>query len=112
MDQDLERILANDFFGWVTVSCIYEDVIDPEHDIEADREMVEICEVKSGEWTETDREAVEVGIKERKSHKHGIELNSMKFEPWLDEQHRRYWFARRKGKVCIVTFFWGGTGSI
>ena len=132
MDQDLERILANDPLSWVTISCIYEDVMDPEHVVElldpehggkelshgadelkhhllhAEREIVEVFEVKRGEWTETDREAAEVGIREWMSHKHGKELDCMTLDPWLDGQHRRYWVARWRGKVCTVSllFFW------
>ena len=34
MDQDLERILANDPLSWVTIFCIYEDVMVPEHVVE------------------------------------------------------------------------------
>ena len=127
VDQDLEKILAHDPFGWATISCIYEDVINPEHVIEllgpehrsegpshgsdelrnhliqAEREKVEVYEVKRGEWTEADRGAAEVGIREWKSHKHGgKEFDSMKLDPWLDEQHRRYWIAKWQGKVCAV----------
>jgi len=127
VDQDLERILASDPLGWVTISCIYEDVMDPEHVVEllgpehggkelsrgadelrhhllhAEREMVEVHEVKRGEWTAADREAAVVGIREWKSHKHGMELDSMALDPWLDEQHRRYWIAKWRGKVCTVS---------
>ncbi|KIM41521.1 hypothetical protein M413DRAFT_445505 [Hebeloma cylindrosporum] len=128
VDQDLEKILANEPLGWVTVSCIYEDVMDPEHVIElfhpkhrgkelthvadelknhllhAEKDMVEVYEVKSGDWTDADREAVELGIKEWKSHKHGIlEINSLpKLGPWTDEQHRRYWIARWQRKIVGV----------
>jgi hypothetical protein len=132
VDQDLEKILASDRLGWVTISCIYEDVMDPEHVVEllgpehggkelshgtdelrhhllhAEREMVEVYEVKRGEWTETDRKAAEMGIREWKSHKNEPEeLDSMTLDPWVDEQHRRYWIARWQGKVPSLLFLFG-----
>ncbi|KDR77241.1 hypothetical protein GALMADRAFT_66474 [Galerina marginata CBS 339.88] len=122
VDHDLETVLAGFALGWVTVSCIFEEVMDPAHVLDlansehaadvigdlaknlhsAEIEHVEVDEVKKGGWNEKDREGVEKGIKEWKAHKHGMELKTMTLNPWTDEPHRRYWVAKRHHKVLGV----------
>ncbi|CAA7266190.1 unnamed protein product [Cyclocybe aegerita] len=125
VDHDLEAILSGDALGWATVSCIYEDVIDPGHIVElagmekdkegghsirdlrrnlhrAEEEQVDVHEVKRGDWSDKDKEAVEAGIREWKAHRHGMKLDPMTLEPWVDESHRRYWIAKQKDKVVGV----------
>ncbi|KAF8964758.1 hypothetical protein BDZ97DRAFT_1659701 [Flammula alnicola] len=120
VDRNLEAVLANEALGWVTMSCIYDDVMDPAHVIEimdlqhhdddelkknlahAEKDHVEAREVKYGEWNPIEREMVEAGIRDWKAHKLGMEFESMTIEPWLDEPHRRYWVAKRQGKVVGI----------
>jgi len=135
VDANLEAILADTNIGWITVSCIYEDVLDPVHVIErlipdpidserhGEREAlsreplrnlhqvhvedVDVHEVRFGEWTEEERRQVEVGIRQWRAHKHRLDLESMSPHPWVDEQHRRYWIAKQVGKVRMCILFIG-----
>ncbi len=124
VDVDLEDILASEF-GWCTVSCIYEDIIDPGHVIEltspeskgqegqkvikdlkknlyrAEKYHVNVKEVLPNEWMEEDKIAVEEGIRAWKASKLGIQIASTTGLPWLDSEHRRYWIAKRDGEVRI-----------
>jgi len=129
VDHDLETVLAGEALGWVTVSCIFEDVIDPAHVVElvspgehgerdvaldhapgnltqnlkrAEVEQVEVHEAKHGEWDHRDRQAVEMGIREWKAHKNVMDLETMTVDPWTDELHRRYWIAKRHNRVVGV----------
>ncbi|EAU84084.1 hypothetical protein CC1G_06946 [Coprinopsis cinerea okayama7 len=119
VDRDLEEVLGGEEFGWCTVSCIYEDYIDPAHLIEltspdakgqegqhvvkdlkknlnrAEKYNVSVSEVRSDQWTPEDRKAVEDGIGEWKASRSGLQLASTSLQPWLDEKHRRYWVARQ-----------------
>ncbi|KJA25270.1 hypothetical protein HYPSUDRAFT_135050 [Hypholoma sublateritium FD-334 SS-4] len=114
VDHDLEAVLASPTLGWATMSCIYEDVLDPAHVVElidpklehhtpaaehlmkslanAEKGHVAVHEVKYGTWKAAEREAVEAGIKESGVHS-GIEFRTMAAKPWLDEEHRRYWIS-------------------
>jgi len=122
VDRDLEEILGNEY-EWRTVSCIYEDYIDPAHVIEltspeakgqegqhvikdlkknlmrAEKYKVEIKEKKLGEWTDEEKAAVEDGIARWKASRSGIQIASTTLQPWLDAEHRRYWVAKQEGKV-------------
>ncbi|PPQ81122.1 hypothetical protein CVT26_011232 [Gymnopilus dilepis] len=117
VDRDLEEILGGPEFDWSTVSCIYEDVVDPAHLIEitspemkgkegqhavkdlkknlyrANKYDVKVHEVKNSEWTEEDKAAVEQGIKDWKENKSGVQIASTTLQPWLDSTHRRYWIV-------------------
>ncbi|KAF9485645.1 hypothetical protein BDN70DRAFT_795507 [Pholiota conissans] len=127
VDQELEAILASDALGWSTMSCIYEDVMDPEHVVEvidhnehlknhlahAHKDHVEVREVKRGEWDPMARREVETGIREWRAHRHGFDTDSPLAQPWLDEEHRRYWLATRGDKVvgfealaCVAPNSW------
>ncbi len=125
VDRDLEEVLAGPGFGWATVSCIYEDVVDPAHVVEltapeakgtegqrvvkdlkknlsrAEKYNVKVDEMQATEWTQEDMLAVEQGIKDWKENKSGVQIASTAAEPWLDSEHRRYWLARVDGKVCV-----------
>ncbi|KAF8902607.1 hypothetical protein CPB84DRAFT_1814901 [Gymnopilus junonius] len=131
VDRDLEEVLGGPEFDWCTVSCIYEDVVDPAHLIEltspeakgkegqhavkdlkknlyrARKYEVRAHEVKNNEWTEEDKAAIEKGISEWKESKSGVQIASTTVQPWLDSAHRRYWVATKEGKwfnVKIVGF--------
>ena len=126
VDHDLEEVLGDPEFGWSTVSCIYEDYVDPAHLIEltspeakgsegqhvvkdlkknlnrAEKYDVHIEEVKQGQWTDSDRHAVEEGIEEWKKSRSGLQIASTTLQPWLDEQHRRYWVARQHDNIVGI----------
>ncbi|KAH9474780.1 hypothetical protein JR316_0013245 [Psilocybe cubensis] len=130
VDRDLEEILGGPEFEWSTVSCIYEDVVDPAHVLEltspeskgkegqkvvkdlkknlyrADKYDVKVQEILSNEWTEADKIAVEKGIAEWKENKSGVQIASTTLQPWLDSVHRRYWLAKKDGEpvgILILT---------
>ncbi|EEB94007.1 hypothetical protein MPER_07260 [Moniliophthora perniciosa FA553] len=48
-----------------------------------------------------DRKEVEKALQEWRRNKSskGIQLASSTGEPWIDETHRRYWFARQSGRI-------------
>ena len=118
VDHDLEAALASPTLGWATLSCIYEDVLDPAHVVElvdpklghhtpaaehlmksltrAEKSLVTVHEVKYGAWHAAEREAVENGVNRAHS---GVEFHTMSAKPWLDEEHRRYWIAVKDGKA-------------
>ncbi len=106
VDEPLERILSGPSFGWSTVSCIYEDVVDPSHVIDitgpdggvdkaagsatsshlkdlrknlrrADKACVEAFEVKLDGWTEGLRKEVEEGVVKWRKSKSGLQLASV-----------------------------------
>lgn len=102
VDDDLQEILASEF-GWSTVTCIYEDVIDPGHIIKmtgpgqkgvegvhvvkdlkknlrkAQDAAVEVDEMKEGEWTQTQKKEVEDGIAHWKKDRSGVQIASVGF---------------------------------
>ncbi|KAJ8481168.1 hypothetical protein ONZ45_g15395 [Pleurotus djamor] len=131
VDEELERVLGGPSFGWCTVSCIYEDVLDPAHVIDitsqndakrkdegsgasslikdlkknlrrAAKANVEVSEVKGEQWTQEMRKEVEAGIEEWKRSKSGLQIASTTVQPWLDEEHRRYWIATHEQKVIGI----------
>lgn len=128
VDRDLEEVLGGPEFEWSTVSCIYEDVVDPAHVLDltspeskgkegqkvvkdlkknlyrADKYNVKVKEVLSNEWTDADKAAVEKGIQEWKENKSGVQIASTTLQPWLDSQHRRYWLAKKDDQVCCSYF--------
>ncbi|KAF4586716.1 hypothetical protein EYR40_010731 [Pleurotus pulmonarius] len=144
VDEYLERVLGGPSFGWSTVSCIYEDVLDPSHVIDitssddgvekaggsgtsshlkdlkknlrrADKVCVEAFEVSSNSWTEGLRKEVEEGVENWRRSKSGLQLASASLQPWLDEEHRRYWISQHEGKVVgllILTPIKGNTYQI
>ncbi|KAF6751641.1 hypothetical protein DFP72DRAFT_906744 [Ephemerocybe angulata] len=115
--------------GWRTVSCIYEDYVDPAHLLEltspdakgqegqhvvkdlkknlmrAEKYHVEIAEVKNTEWTSEDKKA------EWKASRSGIQIASTTLQPWLDQEHRRYWLARVEGKIVGILILTPGTSE-
>ncbi|KAF4612854.1 hypothetical protein D9613_011159 [Agrocybe pediades] len=130
VDRDLEEVLGGPEFEWATVSCIYEDVVDPAHVIDltspeakgkegqhvvkdlkknlnrAEKYGVQVKEKLHQEWTEEEKAAVEQGIREWKENKSGVQIASTTMQPWLDSQHRRYWLAKKDGEpvgILILT---------
>ncbi|KAJ2919681.1 hypothetical protein MD484_g719, partial [Candolleomyces efflorescens] len=125
-DHELEQILGSEDFGWSTVSCIYEDYIDPAHVIEltspeakgqegvhvvkdlkknlmrAEKYDVHVDEVKAGGWKVGDRKKVEDGIAAWKASRSGIQIASTTIQPWLDEEHRRYWIAKKDEEIVGI----------
>ncbi|KAF8893055.1 hypothetical protein BD779DRAFT_1508634 [Infundibulicybe gibba] len=125
VDRELEQILAQQPYHWNTMSCIYEDVIDPAHLIDltspgaegtaaasaakdlkknlrrAEREEVSIREIKHDGWTDAEKGQVESGIScwKAKKSKSGPQIASTTAEPWTDFKHRRYWVAEKDSKI-------------
>jgi len=119
---DLEDILAG--MGWSTVSCINEDIVDPEHVIElasddseghgsmvkdlkknlrrAERAQIDVVEIQGDGWSEAVRKEIEDGVAAWKKSRSGLQLAATSFEPFLDFEHRRYWIARSEGKAVGV----------
>lgn len=124
VDREMEEVLGEDL-GWRTVSCIYEDYVDPAHVIEltspenkgregqhvvkdlkknlmrAEKYKIQVKEIKGGQWTVEDRQEVERGIEEWKQSRSGIQIASTTLQPWLDEEHRRYWVAKRENEKIV-----------
>jgi hypothetical protein len=118
------------------VSCIYEDYIDPAHVIEltspeakgqegvhvvkdlkknlmrAEKYDVHVDEVKAGGWKVEDRKSVEDGIAAWKASRSGIQIASTTIQPWLDEEHRRYWIARKDAEVSFLVIHWHSCNSV
>ena len=94
VDIDLDEILAS--MGWSTVSCINEDIIDPEHVIEltsedseergsmvkdlrknlrrAGRAQVDVTEIQQNDWSEPARQEIESGVAAWKKSRKGLQL--------------------------------------
>ncbi|KAH7909510.1 hypothetical protein BJ138DRAFT_1010655 [Hygrophoropsis aurantiaca] len=127
VDVELEEILAG--MGWSTVSCINEDVIDPEHVIEltmggedvevnngttgmvkdlkknlrrAERANVQVEEVKREDMGDEVKKELAEGIEAWKKSRSGLQLAATSFDPWLDFEHRRYWVARVDTKAVGI----------
>jgi len=138
VDENMEEVLGAEEIGWSVVSCIYEDVVDPEHLLDitsednkgkegagavkdlkknlsrADKYGVRIEQMRESvdKWSQEDKKAVEDGIERWKESKQGIQIASTTLQPWLDAEHRRYWLAREGDKVVgflILTPVQGGT---
>jgi hypothetical protein len=101
VDEDLEHVLAEPPFCWSIVTCIYEDVVDPAHVVHltspeavgktgvsvvkdlkknlkrAERGDVEVQEVRSQEWEEDDKRAVEEGVQNWIKSRSGIQIASV-----------------------------------
>ena len=127
INRELTDILAEEF-GWCGISCINDDQVDPAHIValtspvakgkegrhavkdlkknlaKAEKAGVDISEVKSHEWTEEEKLQVGQGISKWKAGRHGIQLASSSFQPWLDSKHRRYWVARVNKHVFVLSF--------
>ncbi|TFY77842.1 hypothetical protein EWM64_g6172 [Hericium alpestre] len=123
VDGAMERVLGKDSsFGWSTLSCIVEDVVEPskiveiaEHDAggsstikdlkknlrRAQRAHVVVKEMKPDDWTDDKKKEVEDGVQAWKKSRSGIQIASSQtsFEPWLDFEHRRYWVAEQEEKI-------------
>jgi hypothetical protein len=120
--RELVDVLAEEL-GWSGINCVTEDEVDPAHIValtspvskgkqgqhavkdlkknlaKAEKAGVDICEIKRHEWKEDERAQVECGIAKWKAGKHGIQLASTSFQPWVDIEHRRFWVARVADKV-------------
>ncbi|KAH7928703.1 hypothetical protein BV22DRAFT_1030465 [Leucogyrophana mollusca] len=125
VDSALEEVLAG--MGWSTVSCINEDVVDPEHVMEltegggeggssagsmvkdlkknlrrAEKANVDVGEVRREGMGDAVKRELESGIEAWKEARSGLQLAATSFDPWLDFEHRRYWVARVDGKAVGV----------
>jgi hypothetical protein len=100
VDQDMQQALAT-ALDWSTVTCIYEDVVDPVHIIhmtgpshkgvagahavkdlkknlrKAEKAEVDIEEIREFDWTDHERREVEEGINEWKKNKSGLQIASV-----------------------------------
>ncbi|KAA1472526.1 hypothetical protein DENSPDRAFT_778440 [Dentipellis sp. KUC8613] len=119
VDDDMEKVLSGGMFRWSTLTCIVEDVIDPQIVVEvvkmpgggsdikdlkknlrrAERAKVTVREVQKDEWTEEQKREVEQGVLAWKQSRKGIQIASTSFQSWLDFKHRRYWVAEHEGAI-------------
>ncbi|TFY68708.1 hypothetical protein EVG20_g3447 [Dentipellis fragilis] len=119
VDDDMEKVLSGGMFRWSTLTCIVEDVIDPQIVVEvvkmsgggsdikdlkknlrrAERAKVTVREVQKDEWTEEQKREVEQGVLAWKESRKGIQIASTSFQSWLDFKHRRYWVAEHEGVI-------------
>ncbi|KAI0322942.1 hypothetical protein OF83DRAFT_1091428 [Amylostereum chailletii] len=123
VDGQMEKVLGKGtHFGWSTLSCIVEDVLDPHSVVElanaqgggsevkdfkknlrrAEREDVQVREIKNGEWSDAQKKEVEDGIIGWKKAKSGVQLASTSFQPWLDSEHRRYFVAEKDDRIVGI----------
>ncbi|EIW80295.1 hypothetical protein CONPUDRAFT_125025 [Coniophora puteana RWD-64-598 SS2] len=126
VNSEVESILAS--MGWATVSCINEDVVDPEHVYEltheeavtsddgnagmvkdmkknlrrADKADLKVEEITGDAWTDDVKKEIDDGVAAWKKSRSGIQLAATDFLPWLDFEHRRYWLARHEGKAVGI----------
>jgi len=124
VDEQMEKVLGKGSkFNWATVSCIVEDTLDPKSVVDiangqangssevkdlkknirrAEREGVEVREIKWDDWTHEQKKEIETNIAAWKAAKSGIQLASTSFQPWIDEEHRRYFIAEAEGKIVGI----------
>jgi len=124
VDGQMEQVLGaqGSKFGWSTLSCIVEDVLDPHSVVElahshgggsevkdfkknlrrAERANVQVREVQHDQWTDAMKKQVEEGISGWKKSKTGIQIASTSFQPWLDFEHRRYWVAEADSNIVAI----------
>ncbi|KAG1737906.1 uncharacterized protein EDB91DRAFT_1054813 [Suillus paluster] len=122
VDDKLDEILSST--GWSTVSCINEDVVDPERVIEltsdtsegdgsmakdlrknlrrAERAHIDVTEINRDQWSDAASKEIQDGVAAWKKSRTGLQLAATSFDPFLDFDHRRYWVARSDGKVVGV----------
>ncbi|OAX40208.1 hypothetical protein K503DRAFT_791499 [Rhizopogon vinicolor AM-OR11-026] len=122
VDSNIEEVLAG--MNWSTVSCINEDIVDPENVVEltsedseghgsmvkdlkknlrrAERAQIDVTEIQRNDWSETVRKEIEDGVDAWKKSRSGLQLAATSFDPFLDFEHRRYWVARSEGKAVGV----------
>ncbi|TEB32662.1 hypothetical protein FA13DRAFT_1763765 [Coprinellus micaceus] len=113
VDSQLEEILGEQL-GWRTVSCIYEDYIDPAHLIEltlpenkgqegqhAVKDLKKNL-MRAEKYNVVDKRAIEQGVEDWKKSRSGIQIASTTLQPWLDQEHRRYWVARQEGEIVGI----------
>ncbi|KAL0960174.1 hypothetical protein HGRIS_011808 [Hohenbuehelia grisea] len=127
VDHDMEEVLGGEAIGWCTVNCIYEDVVDPAHVMEvtsedaefdggvpshlkdlkknlrrAEKANVDVKQIKDGQWSDQDKLDIETGIEEWRKSRSGLQLASTSLQPWLDQEHRRYWVAYKDNKAVGI----------
>ncbi|ETW78036.1 hypothetical protein HETIRDRAFT_325691 [Heterobasidion irregulare TC 32-1] len=124
VDGHIERVLgaSGSEFGWSTVSCISEDIVDPKEVVHivddpgggstvkdlkknlrrSERENVVVREVKHEEWTEEQKRTVEEGIQAWKKSRTGIQIAATSFQPWIDFEHRRFWVAEKDSVIVGI----------
>lgn len=104
-----EGILSSDPHGWVTISCVKEDIIDPTtEDIakldkrvrnkinKATKAGVHIHEDSYKYPEERLRDQANRGIDAWEAGKKGAQISVSGVEPWRDCQHRRFFWAQVK----------------
>ncbi|KIY64897.1 hypothetical protein CYLTODRAFT_357747 [Cylindrobasidium torrendii FP15055 ss-10] len=128
IDEYMEKTVAN--VGWSTVDCIYEDVMDPAHllsltaaatvppgkgksgqgvvakDLKkglrrAEKAGVYITEV-TDMWSNYMREEVHKGVERWRKTRTGPQIASTTFQPFTDEEHRRYWLAWANSEIVGI----------
>jgi hypothetical protein len=120
VDQDLEHVLAEPPFEWSTVTCIYEDIVDPAHVLRltspevvgkeggasvvkdlkknlrrAERADVKVREVLNDEWERDDKRAVEDGVRDWVKSRSGLQIASVGLLHGLKTLSDRFYANRR-----------------
>lgn len=77
VDHDLEEVLGGPEFGWATVSCIYEDVVDPAH----------VVELTAPEAKGREGQHVVKNLKKNlsRAEKHNVKAAEMQATEWTQE---------------------------
>ncbi|KAJ4479227.1 hypothetical protein J3R30DRAFT_3657260 [Lentinula aciculospora] len=121
VDHKFEQVLVLSL-GWSGVMCIHEEVLHPDHVLQLTsdkgkgRESIRLVKdlknlrraTKAGVTSVEDRTEVGEGMLDWRRSKglKGIQLASTTDQPWIDEEHRRYWVARSSlGHIVGVLLF-------
>ena len=105
---EMEEVLGTKL-GWKTFTCAADERIDPthnpaaqDHDVarkirHAEKEGITIKEFKEGETVPDDLKShCDQRIKEWQANRKGKQIHISEVSPWVDETHRRYFFALDK----------------
>ena len=105
---EMEEVLGTEF-GWKTFTCAADERIDPtrnpaeqDHDVarkirHAEKEGVRIREFEEGETIPDDlKSQCDKRIKEWQASRKGKQIHISEVSPWVDEHHRRFFFALDK----------------
>ncbi|KAG8525676.1 uncharacterized protein KY384_000436 [Bacidia gigantensis] len=112
---ELEAVLGEKF-GWKTLTCVAEervnalnDTATKDHDVarkirRAEKEGVKIIDIDEGKPVPEDvKQKCDARIKEWLGNRKGTQIHLSEITPWIDQQHRRYFYAEDKeGKICAM----------
>jgi len=66
----------------------------------AERAGIRIVE-RTGAFTREERLEIDAGVKNWKKGRKGPQVASAAMQPWLDEEHRRYWVAQTADQTAV-----------